>query len=98
QERAQRAWEADAREMMIDNVLLTVMAPADVLSGRIGQDEVDEFRRIRAEFPDATPEKLTAAAEKQLYHAFHDLMSFEYALHLLSPDGKFGKRPATPDL
>jgi hypothetical protein len=82
QERAERAWEADAREIMIENLLITSNSPAELLRG--GMSEA-EFHRLQADPHFAgrgSPEKLEAAALKQFEHAFLKLMTVEHARDL----------------
>lgn len=82
-ERALRAWEVDAREIMIENLLRTMPTTAALLDGRLSAAEVE---RLKATHPNATPEKLRAATRRQLYQGMRDLMSPEYARHLVAPD------------
>ncbi len=84
-ERALRAWEADAREIMIENLLRTAPATAAILDGGLRAEEV---ARLRATHPHASAEKLAAATRRQLYQGFRDLMSPEYAKYLHAPQGR----------
>ncbi len=91
-ERAVRNWEADGREIMMENLVRTISAPADLLNGRISDAE---FKRIKAKFPNATRAKLETAVRKQLYHGIHDLISIEHAKALVE-EAKSGKKSKTP--
>jgi hypothetical protein len=82
-DRALRAWEADAREIMLENLVRTMPATAALLDGRLSAAEAE---RVKALHPNATPEKLRAATRRQLYQGFRDLMTPEFAKHLVAPD------------
>ncbi len=81
-ERAMRAWQADAQEVMIENVLLTADAPADVLRGRLTAAERERLARRGASW-----EKLRAAVELQFEHMIMDFMSLEHARARALPEG-----------
>ena len=84
-ERAQRAWEHDSREVMIENLLITADSAADILRGRLTSQErtrLETDPRLRV----GGFERLTAAVLKQFEHAFIDLMSREHAQALLLPE------------
>lgn len=82
QDRAKRAWEADAREMMIETLVRTAKAPAELIKPGITPTEMN---KIRSEYPNATPEKLDAAVRKQFYQSFLDLLTMDHAKELTSP-------------
>lgn len=84
-ETAKARWEVDAREIMLENLLLTVRSAGDILTGRFGESDL---AAIRARVPGAPadPNVLRVAAELQLFHGIHDLLSREHALELLEPD------------
>src|SRR5262249_16383937 len=64
-ERALRSWESVGREVMIENLVRTVSAPASMLQTPMTDAE---FAKISEKFPDATRAKLSAVIERQLYH------------------------------
>ncbi len=82
-------WEVDAREIMIENLMLTVRSPGEIMQGRFDAGEVARIAElIKAQVPDAPvrPEAFRLAAELQLYHGIHDLLSAEHARELLESD------------
>jgi len=79
-EAAKRAWELEARALMVENLVRTIQAPGDLISGGLSDREFAELKR---RYPHATKEKLAAAVEKSLYHGLQDLMSPELAKALV---------------
>ena len=88
-EAARLAWQLDARELMVENLLRTVRAPAELLTGPL---DPEEWAAIRQEYPAASPTKLRKAAWLQLFHGFRDLMTVEHAREILA-DLERGTRP-----
>lgn len=87
-ERAVRAWEVDAREIMFENLLRTVTEPHQFLNNNLTEAE---FREVQKKFPGATREKLQSAVRKQLFHAIHDLLSPEHLKALNAPPDQQAK-------
>jgi hypothetical protein len=93
---AKVAWEADAREIMLENLLRTVRAPGDIVRG---WGDPDEWRAI-LDNPSLTPEqraiitpsRLRAASWLQLYNGFLDLMTDDHARQILQGLEE-GRRP-----
>ncbi len=93
-EAAQLAWRVDAREIMVENLIRTVNAPADVLQGNLDRAE---WKEILKKYPAANPTKLRRAAWLQLFHGFRDLLSVEHAREILA-DLEQGRRPFDVDV
>ncbi len=87
-ERAVRNWEADGREIMIENLVRTVSSPAHLLNG--GMTDAD-LKKIQKKFPHASKAKLELAVRKQLYHGIHDLITIEHARALVE-EARTGKK------
>jgi hypothetical protein len=81
-ERAVRAWEVDAREIMFENMIRTVVEPHRFLNNNLSDAE---FREVQKKFPGATRDKLQAAVRKQLFHGIHDLLSLDHVKALNAP-------------
>ncbi len=81
-EAAKRAWELEARAMMIENLLRTVQAPAELMNGALSDEE---YTKMKKEYSGASKGKLNVAVEKSLFHGLHDLMTVKYAQTLLEP-------------
>ncbi|MFQ5529225.1 MAG: hypothetical protein ACE5FP_02660, partial [Gemmatimonadota bacterium] len=86
---AMARWEVDAREIMIENLMLTVRAPGDIMQGKFTAGELAHIaRQVRTQAPNAPvqAEALRLAAELQLFNGIHDLLSPEHARELVESD------------
>ena len=86
---AKSAWAAEAREIMIENMMRTVGDPGRILQGDFTPGELARIAEtVRRQAPDAPvdPEVLRRAAELQIFHAVHDLISIEHARALVEDD------------
>jgi hypothetical protein len=92
QEMAQRLWENDAREIMLENLLRTSKSTAEHLNTPLTDED---FKKIKVEFPQATKAKLKTAIELQLFQGFYELMTKEHARALATSDAD--KRKALND-
>ena len=45
-EMARAAWEADGREIMIENLLITAKVPADIMTGRFDRADLARIRKV----------------------------------------------------
>lgn len=94
-EQARRRWEVDARGLMIENLVRTVTAPADILHGNVSDAEL---KRVQKKYPQASRAKLEAAARRQLRNGLLALMSVETAKYLSTPPEARRQLPRPKDL
>ncbi len=80
---AQSRWDLVGREIMIENMILTVTDPLKVVTGGITDPE---WARIKQQYPDANPEIWRRTAWLQLYHGVHDLLSDQHVRQLVGAD------------
>ncbi|MDA0838771.1 MAG: tetratricopeptide repeat protein [Planctomycetota bacterium] len=80
-----RGWEHEARALMVENLLRTISASTELMTGRLSDAE---FSRLAAGQAGATREKLRQAVESSMFHGFHDLMSLEHAMARVEADPK----------